>query len=142
DCFDALREDRQYRRGLTRDEAIEFLMKNSGSQYDPRVVGTFATHLPEFEAEIAAHKGQPLPSFGIEATEQLSEAAQKVVPGAGLAGTEEESKRDFNFSRKQLTAFYQLVQALNEVRGRAELLAAFAEKLSAVIEFETCALAL
>src|SRR5438309_5455749 len=64
DCFDALREDRQYRRGLAREEAIDFLMKNSGSQYDPRVIGIFITHLPEFEAEIAAHKGQPLPTFG------------------------------------------------------------------------------
>src|SRR5262249_1008503 len=39
DCFDALREDRQYRRGLTREEALDFLLQNSGSQYDPRVVG-------------------------------------------------------------------------------------------------------
>src|SRR5213078_4908243 len=85
DCFDALREDRQYRRGLSREEAIEFLMKNSGSQYDPRVVGIFITHLPEFEAEIAAHKGEALPTFGIEAAEQLSAAARQVVPGAGLA---------------------------------------------------------
>ncbi len=79
DCFDALREDRQYRRGLTREEAIDFLMKNSGSQYDPRVIGIFITHLPEFEAEIAAHKGQPLPTFGIEAVEKLSDRAQIVA---------------------------------------------------------------
>src|SRR2546429_5731368 len=64
DCFDALREDRQYRRGLSRAEALEFLLKNSGSQYDPRVVGLFITHLPEFEAEIAAHKGQSVPKIG------------------------------------------------------------------------------
>src|SRR5438128_8721055 len=79
DCFDALREDRQYRRGLSRAEALEFLLKNSGSQYDPRVVGLFITHLPEFEAEIAAHKGQSVPTYGIEPTERLSEAALRVT---------------------------------------------------------------
>ena len=142
DCFDALREDRQYRRGLTREEAIDFLMKNSGSQYDPRVVGIFITHLPEFEAEIAAHKGRPLPTFGIEPAEQLSAAAQKVVPGAGLATAEADSESEFSFSRKQLAGFYELVQAVSVVRGRNELISAFAERLSLVIEYDTCALTL
>ena len=142
DCFDALREDRQYRRGLTREEAIDFLMKNSGTQYDPRVVGIFITHLPEFEAEIAAHKGQPLPTFGIEPAEQLSEAAQQVVPGAGLAVTEADAPKENKFSQKDLTAFYELVQSLNAVRSRDELIIAFAEKLSSLVNYDTCALTL
>src|SRR5574338_22905 len=49
DVFDAVREDRQYRKGLTRDEAIHLIMEGSGTQYDPRIVGTFIAHLPEFE---------------------------------------------------------------------------------------------
>lgn len=142
DCFDALREDRQYRRGMTREEAIEFLMKNTGTQYDPRVVGLFITHLPEFEAEIAAHKGQPLPTFGIEAAEQLSAAAQQVIPGAGLAASESNSKNETSFSLKQLAAFYELVQALNGAGDRDELFTAFVEKLSSLVEYETFALTL
>jgi len=142
DCFDALREDRQYRRGLTREEAIDFLMKNSGSQYDPRVVGIFITHLPEFEAEITAHKGQPLPTFGIEAVEKLSEAAQQVAPGAGLATTEADASSEFSFSRKELAAFYELVQSVNAARTRKELIKSFAEKLSSAVAYETCALTL
>jgi putative nucleotidyltransferase with HDIG domain len=142
DCFDALREDRQYRRGMTREEAIDFLMKNSGSQYDPRVVGIFITHLPEFEAEIAAHKGQPLPTFGIEAAEELSAAAREVVPGAGLAASETAPTKESNYSQKQLAAFYDLVQSANAARDRDELCRLFAEKLSAVADYDTCALTL
>jgi putative nucleotidyltransferase with HDIG domain len=141
DCFDALREDRQYRRGLTREEAVDFLLKNSGSQYDPKVVGIFITHLAEFEAEIAAHKGQPLPTFGIESVEKLSEAAQKVIPGAGLAATAVAVEQEaISFSRKELAAVYELVQALNGAGNRGELLRVFAEKLSEMVSFETCAL--
>jgi putative nucleotidyltransferase with HDIG domain len=140
DCFDALREDRQYRRGLTRDEAIDFLLKNTGSQYDPRVVGIFITHLPEFEAEIAAHKGQPVPTYGIEVSEQLSEAAQKVAPGAGLAATVDAAKEEISFSRKELAAVYELVQALNGAADRSELMSVFTEKLSSIVSFDTCAL--
>jgi len=143
DCFDALREDRQYRRGLTRDEAIEFLLKNSGSQYDPRVVGKFITHLPEFEAEVAAHKGQPLPTFGIEPTAELSEAARQVAPGAGFAAPEESATDDqVNFSRKELAAVFELVQALNGAKSRDELFTAFAENLGRVVPYASCTLTL
>src|SRR5437868_10547620 len=79
DCFDAVREDRQYRRGLTREEAIALIMEGAGTQYDPRVVGMFVTHLPEFEAEIKAQRQLPLPTFGIEQLEELSEAAREVA---------------------------------------------------------------
>ena len=142
DCFDALREDRQYRRGLTREEALEFLLKNSGSQYDPRVVGIFITHLAEFEAEIAAHKGRPIPTFGIEAAEQLSEAARQVAPGAGLAATEEAAKDEISFSRKELAHVYELIQAINAATSRDELISRFAEKLSSIVPYDTCALTL
>lgn len=139
DCFDALREDRQYRRGLTRDEAIEFLLKNSGSQYDPKVVGAFITHLAEFEAEIAAHKGQPLPTFGIETSEELSAAAQKVMPGAGLAASAEVARDEISFSRKELAAVYDLVQALNAAGDQPELMNIFTDKLAGIVSFDTCA---
>jgi putative nucleotidyltransferase with HDIG domain len=140
DCFDALREDRQYRRGLTREEALDFLLKNSGSQYDPRVVGIFITHLAEFEAEIAAHKGQPLPNYGIETSEKLSAAAQQVMPGAGLAATVGVAPDEVSFSRKELAAIYELVQALNGAGNQDELMKAFTDKLSGIVSFDTCAL--
>jgi putative nucleotidyltransferase with HDIG domain len=142
DCFDALRGDRQYRRGLTREEATDFLLKNSGSQYDPRVVGIFLTHLPEFEAEIAAHKGQPVPTFGIEPVEQLSEAAQQVAPAAGLAQSETASDAEINFSRQELGQIYELVQTLNGAGSRDDLLRLFADKLSSMVAYDTCSLSM
>ena len=57
-----MREDRQYRKAMTREEANNFIMQGSGTMYDPRVVGTFITHLPEFEAEIVAHRDVPAPA--------------------------------------------------------------------------------
>ena len=153
DCFDALREDRQYRRALSREEAIELLMQGSGTQYDPRVVGTFITHLPQFEAEIVAHKGT-LPNFGIEPIEQLSEAARAVAPAAGLAesapydATAINSTLDKNapakpeLKHKELLALYDLAQAINAARNREEMTHAFVANLKTIAPFDTCALAL
>src|SRR6185369_10905529 len=126
DCFDAVREDRQYRKGMTRQEAIDLVLRGSGTQYDPTVVGTFIAHLSEFETEISAHRGTPLPSFGIEASEQLSEAAKKVAPAAGLAEDEQADKsHGTNVSEDEMAAMCDLAQAVIGARSQDAVLAAF-----------------
>ncbi|MGB8507310.1 MAG: diguanylate cyclase [Pyrinomonadaceae bacterium] len=54
DCFDSAREDRPFRKGMTREEARALLSRKAGTHFDPRVVEIFLTHLAEFEREIAA----------------------------------------------------------------------------------------
>src|SRR5688500_18247538 len=138
DCFDAVREDRQYRKGMTREAAIELIMKDSGTQYDPRVVGIFITHLPEFEAEIQALRGTPLPTFGIEPCELLSETARQVAPAAGLAAAvESKSSDEVELGYKELDALYNLVKAVSNARGAEEILAAFTEKLPTIVPYDS-----
>jgi putative two-component system response regulator len=48
DAFDALINDRPYRRAKTVDEAIATLMSGSGRQWDPEVVETFVSDIPTF----------------------------------------------------------------------------------------------
>ncbi len=143
DCFDAVREDRQYRKAMTREEALEFIMSGSGAMYDPRVVGTFITHLPEFEAEILAHRNTPAPTYGITPVEELSEAARLVVPAAGLAETKATEKpAETNFSLKELRALYDLAQAVNAAHGSDAVVAVFAEKLQALVPYDLCTVTL
>ncbi|MCA1634545.1 MAG: HD domain-containing protein [Acidobacteria bacterium] len=142
DCFDAVREDRQYRKGMTRDEAINFIMQGSGSMYDPRVVGTFITHLPEFEAEIQAHRDVPAPNYGIEPMEQLSEEALKVAPAAGLAEEKAVSANGDHAAAPRAES-REALEALARAAGAAGTeeakVAAFVERLGALVPFETCA---
>jgi transcriptional regulator with GAF, ATPase, and Fis domain len=140
DCFDAVREDRQYRKGLTREQAIDLIMQGSGTQYDPRVVGTFIAHLPEFEAEIQAHSDKPHPNYGIEPTEQLSEAARSVPPAAGLA--EEPHADQSRVGHDEVKALCDLAQAVIRARRPEEVLSAFADKLKSVVPYDTCAITL
>ncbi|MDQ1558624.1 MAG: hypothetical protein QOD32_1684 [Pyrinomonadaceae bacterium] len=144
DCFDAVREDRQYRKGMTRAEAVEYLLGNSGTQYDPRVVGTFITHLPEFEAEIAAHRNTAAPTYGIEPVEQLSEAARHVPPAAGLAEATTGMSRfaDVAFTDAERATLDDAARRLGEANSLDEVLASFVESLKAVVPYDTCALTL
>ncbi|MCA1593566.1 MAG: HD-GYP domain-containing protein, partial [Acidobacteria bacterium] len=52
DCFDSAREDRPFRKGMTRDEACALLRRKAGTRFDPRIVEMFLEHLPEFERQI------------------------------------------------------------------------------------------
>jgi putative nucleotidyltransferase with HDIG domain len=90
DCFDAVREDRQYRKGMTRDEACQYLSEAAGKQFDPRVVEAFLSNLPKFEMEIEAHKSGAQPLLMPTKQAGLSAKAMSAVPAAGLAQSEPE----------------------------------------------------
>src|SRR5437588_11952389 len=53
DCFDSVREDRPFRPGMSRPQAIALLNEGAGAHFDPRIVDLFISHLPEFETRIA-----------------------------------------------------------------------------------------
>jgi len=43
DAYDAMTNDRPYRKALTREKAIAEILKNSGSQFDPKIASLFLT---------------------------------------------------------------------------------------------------
>ncbi len=141
DCFDAVREDRQYRRAMTREQAIGLLMEGSGTQYDPRVVGAFVTHLPEFEAEINANRHTPVPNFGIEPLEELSATAREVAPAAGLAEVVEQSLAPTR-TNVELEALYTLARRLPTTNERLEMAKCFTENLRKLLPFDLCTVTL
>jgi transcriptional regulator with GAF, ATPase, and Fis domain len=137
-----VREDRQYRKGLSREEAITLILKGSGTQYDPKVVSMFIAHLPEFEAEIEARRNQPPPTFGIEPIERLSEAARRVLPASGLAEDMREKLPPQSSLQEQTRAISELAKAILSARCLDEMLASFADRLKALVDYDTCAITL
>jgi putative two-component system response regulator len=51
DVYDALVDDRVYRKALSHREAFDIIVKGKGSHFDPRVVDAFETVSDEMEAE-------------------------------------------------------------------------------------------
>ena len=48
DVYDALLDDRVYRRGMSHEEAVEIIMNGRGTQFDPRIVDSFDKCRSEF----------------------------------------------------------------------------------------------
>ncbi len=52
DVFDALTSDRPYRKGWSRDKALEHICSLSGTHFDPRVVEAFLQELLQHGADL------------------------------------------------------------------------------------------
>ena len=135
DCFDSVREDRPFRRGMTRDEAIAFLLRGSGNHFDPNVVDLFIEHLPRFESQIAAAGlPQQLPSNEVTEPLALSEVdmAQTRERGAYMAYDQIKS------AHQEVYALYEIARTFGsslDVRNTVEILV---DKVGHVVPFDTC----
>src|SRR5882672_10590684 len=135
DCFDSVREDRPFRRGMTRDEAIAFLLRGSGNHFDPNVVELFIKHLPRLEAEIAA-VGLPQQLSPNEVREPLAltevDMSQTRERGAYMAYDQIKS------AHQEVYALYEIARTFGSslsVRNTVEVLV---DKVGHVVPFDTC----
>lgn len=51
DVFDALTSDRPYRKAWSREEALDYIRRESGSHFDPRVVNHFLKEIDNIEEQ-------------------------------------------------------------------------------------------
>lgn len=88
DCLDALASDRQYRKGVCIDEAIELIVADSGKAFDPMVVEALQRKYAELERLAVAHDNET------EAVLSIDKAVQRgQMPGNGF---EQSRKRDID----------------------------------------------
>ena len=135
DCFDSVREDRPFRRGMTRDEAVAFLLRGSASHFDPRVVDLFIKHLPRFESQIAA-AGLPQQLPPDDALEPLSFAEVDLVQtrehGAYLAYDQIKS------AHQEVYALYEIARTFGSSLSVQNTVEVLVDKVGRVVPFQTC----
>ncbi|HOR12694.1 MAG TPA: HD domain-containing phosphohydrolase, partial [Clostridia bacterium] len=52
DAYDAMTQNRPYRKALSHEKARDELKKNSGTQFDPQIVAIFLEYLEQVEPDI------------------------------------------------------------------------------------------
>ena len=135
DCFDSVREDRPFRRGMTRDEAVAFLLRGSASHFDPRVVDLFIKHLPRFESQIAA-AGLPQQLPPDAALEPLAfcevDMVQQRERGAYLAYDQIKS------AHQEVYALYEIARTFGSSLSVENTVEVLVDKVGRVVPFQTC----
>jgi diguanylate cyclase (GGDEF)-like protein/putative nucleotidyltransferase with HDIG domain len=135
DCFDSVREDRPFRRGMTRDEAVDFLLRGSATHFDPRVVDFFIKYLPRFESQIAtAGLPQQLPSNDAHEPARLGEVglAQSRERGADSAYNQIKS------AHQEVYALYEIARTFGSSLSVQNTVEVLVDKVGQVVPFQTC----
>lgn len=135
DCFDSVREDRPFRRGMTRDEAIALLRLGSGKHFDPAITDLFIKHLPEFETEIAAlGLTQQLPAGTLLEPYMLTriDLAQTRERGCYMAYDQIKN------AHQEVYALYEIARTFGASLDIQDTLARLVDKIGQVVPFDTC----
>ena len=147
DCLDALASDRQYRRALPLDDAMEKVVSESGTSFDPRVVELLARRYRELE-----EKAQSMP---ISHRKQLStriRIANGNAPDAGLelnqietgAGQKQHEPLLFLDSiaaaRQEVQALFELTQDIGNSLSLSETLSVLAVRLKRIVPYDSIAI--
>ncbi|HKZ81431.1 MAG TPA: diguanylate cyclase [Pyrinomonadaceae bacterium] len=136
DCFDSVREDRPFRRGMTRDEAIAFLLRGAGTHFDPNVVDLFIKNLPKFESRIAS-LGLPQQSAPSDHNEPFSlnevDMVQTRERGCYMAYDQIKS------AHQEVYALYEIARTFGSSLDVENTLSILVDKVGHVVPFDTCA---
>ena len=141
DCLDALASDRQYRRAFPLQVALEKVLAESGSSFDPRVLEVLARRSADLEILVKAATDVP-PRLSLDAR-----VVRGAAPGAGFETVglpaRVESTMDFLASiAAARQEFHMLADVLNELGSSLsveETLSLLSARLKHLIPFDTVA---
>ncbi len=132
DCFDAVREDRQYRKAMTREQAIDLIKSSSGTMYDPQVVSMFLEHLPKFEADIKRQRKevrQPGPKLeGRPSTRPKDKQGNQAV------------FQHIRDAHREVITLYEIAQTIGASLDLRDMFAVFSSRLQHIVTYTTCVL--
>jgi diguanylate cyclase (GGDEF)-like protein/putative nucleotidyltransferase with HDIG domain len=136
DCFDSIREDRPFRRGMTLDEATALLLRGSGIHFDPNVVEQFLKHLPRFEtqiAELGLQQQQPA-NNSTEPPIQLSDVDMIQTRERGCFIAYDQIKK----AHREVYALYEIARTFGTSLNVEHTLEILVDKVGHVVPFDTC----
>jgi diguanylate cyclase (GGDEF)-like protein/putative nucleotidyltransferase with HDIG domain len=131
DCYDAVREERQYRKAMTRHEAIELLRQGSSTTFDPNIVAAFLEHLGDFETEIR-EQGLQLQTF--VSKEDWSGSKSKKPDTAPIAYERIRS------AHREVITLYDIAQTIGKSLDLRDTFAVFSSRLHDIVGYTTCVL--
>ena len=131
DCFDAVREERNYRAAMTHEQAVEMLKEGSGTVFDPNVVRTFLDHLDEFEAEIREMCIEP---------QRVALPQHRGSPRAADTNDEPMVFERIRSAHREVITLYDIAQTIGTSLDLRDTFAVFASRLEDIVSYTTCVL--
>jgi diguanylate cyclase (GGDEF)-like protein/putative nucleotidyltransferase with HDIG domain len=147
DCLDALASDRQYRRALPLDEAMEYVAGLSARSFDPQVVNILQANYREFErlAQSTPLRNHRLSkdlivSRGDAPDAGFEKSASKAAAGASGAGDRAQAPADSIASaRQEIQVIVDLALDLSKSLRMEDILSILAARLKQLVPYDCLA---
>jgi diguanylate cyclase (GGDEF)-like protein/putative nucleotidyltransferase with HDIG domain len=146
DCLDALASDRQYRRALPLDQAMDIVVSESGKSFDPVIVDIMRRRYVELErmaVSTGAEKEKIRLSMDVKIERGLApatgfaESAEEMVPSYSDDGSNPLSS--IAAATQEAQMLYELTQDLGNSLSLQEALAFVGVRMKRLIPYETIA---
>ena len=143
DNYDALRSDRPYKTGMSRDEALAYIKQNAGTFFDPNLVEIFLSVIDDLEAEASKIKSTPV----VRSEPAASKALASASPAAGFDPTPQIDRaaaalNSIAETNQRVTALYEMSRTLSSILSVEDTVAILANRLSKLVPFTTCVVSL
>ena len=142
DCLDALASERQYRRAMDLDEAMNEVVAMAGKSFDPRVVLILKRHYVELErlAQATPEKTAKLPAgVGVDKGAEPAAGYQGAAPHAA-PGNEYDFLCSIAAARQEVQLLFELVQDLGNSLSLDETLSVVAARLKKIVPYDAIAI--
>jgi len=142
DCLDALASDRQYRRALPLDKAMEQVSAEAGKAFDPRVVAVLQRRYVDLE-RMATEKAPPRQRLSTD-----MKVERGAAPAAGFASSGEGSRASGELpflstiaaARREGQMLFELVHDLGKSLKLDETLSILSERLHKLVPYDAVAI--
>ena len=144
DCLDALASDRQYRRALPLDEAMEYVAGLSGRSFDPQVVDVLKANYREFEqlAQTTPVRNHKLSKDLIVVRGYAPDAGfEKSAAAVAATGNRGETPADAIASaRQEMRVIVDLALDLSKTLRMEDILSILAARLKQLVPYDCLAI--
>ena len=145
DNYDALRSDRPYKTGMTREQALDYIKQNAGTFFDPALVEVFLSMADQLEVEAVNFKAQPQPTTKLSKVQSAAMASAAPAAGFDTAPKVDRATAALNSiaeTNQRVTALYEMSRTLSSMLSLEDTVAILSNRLSKLVPFTTCAIAL
>jgi len=144
DCLDALASDRQYRRALPLDEAMERLQAESGTAFDPTIVQILKDHYKDWE-KLARKNSRPHERMKLSTNVRVERGAAPATGFEQTAATvlinrEESFLSSIAGARQEAQTLFELSQDLGNSLSLDDTLSVLAARLKRLVPYDSIAI--
>jgi diguanylate cyclase (GGDEF)-like protein/putative nucleotidyltransferase with HDIG domain len=139
DCLDALASDRQYRRALALDDAMDRIEAQSGTTFDPAVVTILRRRYEELERNAVSQSAE------LAAVSKNVKIERGEAPAAGFETSAAGNLKDHDFlasiaaARQEVQLLFELTRDLGNSLSLDETLSVVAMRLKHMIPYDSIA---